>query len=199
MRNRIAARLAEAGIDVAPEILDGCGAYLSLLTRWNLRMNLTALPLTNPIPDSTIDKLIVEPLIAADLVPASYSTWIDLGSGGGSPAIPLRLAHRQGFLRLVESRERKCAFLREAIRSLEIGHTRVDSIRFEALTLERPIDLLTIRAVRLDASLLQQISSWIHSGGILMCFGGQVEEPAFSPQAMKTLPDGSFLRTYRRV
>src|SRR4051812_15495816 len=188
MEERVAARLAEMNVEVEPEVLAGCDAYLSLLIRWNRRMNLTSLPLIKPIQDSTIDKLIVEPLIAADLVPDSYSTWIDLGSGGGSPAIPLRLAHRQGFLRLVESRERKCAFLREAIRSLEIGHTRVDSIRFEALTLERPIDLLTIRAVRLDPSLLQQISSWIHSGGILMCFGGQVEEPAFSPQAMKTLP-----------
>ena len=128
-------------------------------------MNLTALSLADPVPDSTIDKLIVEPLMAASLVPESYSTWVDLGSGGGSPAIPLRLVHRQGFLRLVESRERKCAFLREVIRSLELGHTRVDSVRFDALTLERPIDLLTIRAVRLDAPLLQSIASWIHSGG----------------------------------
>ena len=199
MKDRITARLVEAGVDATPEVLKGCIAYLSLLIRWNLRMNLTSLPLTEPLQDSTIDKLIVEPLMAADLVPDSYSTWVDLGSGGGSPAIPLRLAHRQGFLRLVESRERKCAFLREAIRSLEIGHTRVDSVRFEALTLERPIDLLTIRAVRLDAALVQSIASWLHPGGILMCFGGQVEEPAFSPIAMKTLPDGSFLRTYRRA
>ena len=199
MEERIAARLAEAGIDAGTEVLTGCLAYLTLLIRWNLRMNLTALPLIEPIPDSTIDKLIVEPLMAADLVPDSFSTWVDLGSGGGSPAIPLRLAHRQGFLRLVESRERKCAFLREIIRSLELGHTRVDPIRFEALTLERPVDLLTIRAVRLDAALMQLIASWLHPAGILMCFGGQVEDPAFSPLAVKTLPDGSFLRTYRRA
>jgi 16S rRNA (guanine527-N7)-methyltransferase len=199
MKERIAARLADVGIAVEPEVLSGCVAYIALLVRWNLRMNLTALPLTEPIPDSTLDKLVVEPLMAMDLVPDSSSTWVDLGSGGGSPAIPLRLAHRQGFLRLVESRERKCAFLREVVRSLELSHSRVDSVRFEALTLERPIDLLTIRAVRLDAPLLQLISSWVRPSGILMCFGGEVEDPAFSQLALKSLPDGSFMRVYRRA
>jgi len=197
MEERIKARLSDVGIDIGADVLTGCVAYLALLARWNQRMNLTALPLPEPIPDSTIDKLIVEPLMAADLVPDSFSTWIDLGSGGGSPAIPLRLAHRQGFLRLVESRERKAAFLREVIRSLELSHTRVESIRFEALTLERPVDLLTIRAVRLDEPLSRLISSWLRPGGILMCFGGQFEDPASSPVDVNELPDGSFLRTYR--
>ena len=81
-------------------------------------MNLTALPLADPVPDSTIDKLIVEPLMAAppcpgvvlDLDRPRLWRWL------ASHSAPSR--SRQGFLRLVESRERKCAFLREVIRSL---------------------------------------------------------------------------------
>ena len=139
------------GINAGPEVLAGCTAYLALLIRWNLRMNLTALPLAEPVPDSTIDKLIVEPLMAADLVPESFSTWIDLGSGGGSPAIPLRLAHRQGFLDVVESRERKCAFLREVVRSWNWATPGWTPSALKPHDAREAGRFLTIRAVRLDA------------------------------------------------
>src|SRR3954454_1108585 len=99
MRERLATRLAELRVDVPPEIVQGCVAYFSLLSRWNQRMNLTALPLADPVSDASLDKLLIEPLVAADLVPKNCSSWIDLGSGGGSPAIPLRLTHRHGFAR----------------------------------------------------------------------------------------------------
>src|SRR4029078_1284411 len=126
-------------------------------------------------------------------------SWIDLGSGGGSPAIPLRLVRRQGFARLGEARERKGACLREAVRTLELGHTRVDSVRFEAMTVEFPVDLLTVRAVRLGAPLLQQFSTWLRPGGTLMCFGGEADDSSFQPVAQRALPDGSLLQTYRRA
>ena len=199
MDAEVGKRLAEFDLNVPPGVLQGCLAYLSLLTRWNRRMNLTALPLGDSTPDASIDKLLVEPLLAADLVPENCSSWIDLGSGGGSPAIPLRLVHRQGFSRLVEARERKCAFLREAIRTLELGHTRVDSVRFESLNVETSVDLITIRAVRLDSPLLQQISSWLGIGGTLMCFGGAVDSSGFQQSGERPLPDGSLVRTYRRT
>ena len=54
----------------------------------------------------------------------------DLGSGGGSPAIPLALALRAPRLLMVESRSRKAAFLREAARMLELS-ADVVAIRFE--------------------------------------------------------------------
>jgi len=199
MKERVSGRLAELGVKATPDVLDGCLTYLSLLTRGNRRMNLTALPLDEPIPGSSLDKLVVEPLLAADLVPETCSSWIDLGSGGGSPAIPLRLVRRQGFARLVEAKERKCAFLREAVRTLELGHTRVDAVRFEAMTVEFPVDLITVRAVRLDTPLLQQVSTWLRPGGTLMCFGGEADDSDFQPVAQRALPDGSLLQTYRRV
>ena len=45
---------------------------------------------------------------------------IDIGSGGGSPAIPLKLAAPRIKLWMVESKTRKSAFLREAIRQLDL-------------------------------------------------------------------------------
>ena len=64
--------------------------YYRLLSRWNTKINLTALPLED-LTDHAVDRLLIEPLAAARFVPESPLTWFDLGSGGGSPALPLKL------------------------------------------------------------------------------------------------------------
>ena len=87
-RDRLLARAHRAGLTLLPSTLDALGAYHSLLTRWNKRINLTSLPL-EPLTDHSLDRLIVEPLMAAEYVEDRPIRWFDLGSGGGSPAIPL--------------------------------------------------------------------------------------------------------------
>ena len=73
-------------------MLEPLEAYFRLLAHWNAKINLTALPL-DPPTDETLDRLLVEPLAAARQIrrcaAASGST---SGSGGGSPAIPLKIA-----------------------------------------------------------------------------------------------------------
>jgi 16S rRNA (guanine527-N7)-methyltransferase len=193
LREQFLSRANEAGLAVSASVLDGCLRYLSLLTRWNGRMNLTALPLDPPIPDRTIDKLLIEPLCAADWFPASAATWLDLGSGGGSPAIPLRLACPSGSLFMVESRSRKCAFLREAVRQLDLPSTAVLMQRFEDLSSPAGADLITLRAVRVDADLLTMIRKWLAPYGRLLVFGGDPEAPGVQVLREKPLPDGSRL------
>ena len=61
--------------------------YYQLLSHWNRKINLTSLS----DPDEAVDRLLLEPVAAAAVLPANRAL-IDLGSGGGSPAIPLALA-----------------------------------------------------------------------------------------------------------
>ena len=56
---------------------------------------------------------------------------VDLGSGGGSPAIPLKIARQALKLTMIESKERKSMFLREAIRTLGLADSSVENDRFE--------------------------------------------------------------------
>ena len=198
LSERIRTRATHFNLEVPATIVDGCAAYLALLARWNRRINLTALPLDAPIPDATVDKLIVEPIVAAPLIPDRSACWLDLGSGGGSPALPLRLCYQRGELVMVEARERKCAFLREAVRLLELNNTTVIGSRFEALTQTMPVDLVTVRAVKLDESIVEQVASWLRPGGVVMAFGTALSYGAFSEFASKELPDGSALRLYSR-
>ena len=106
-RDRIARRTRRAKAPIALNMLEPLEAYFRLLTQWNAKINLTALPLEQPT-DETFDRLLVEPLGAAKQLRADASLiWFDLGSGGGSPAIPLKIARPALRLTMIESKERK--------------------------------------------------------------------------------------------
>ena len=146
--------------------------YVELLLRWNARMNLTALD----DRDTGLDRLIVEPLVAVRHLPTRKATVVDIGSGGGSPAIPLKLAAPDVSLLMVEAKTRKAAFLREVVRRLQLDRTSVETGRYEAL-LTRPElheahDVLTLRAVRVEARVLRGLQAFIKPGGELLLFRG---------------------------
>jgi 16S rRNA (guanine527-N7)-methyltransferase len=145
--------------------------YLQLLARWNSKINLTALPL-DPPTDEAVDRLIVEPLAAAEHLSGLIGRWIDLGSGGGSPAIPLKVARLKAQLTMVESKARKAAFLREAVRLLGLSNTTVENERIEALADRSTVkaELLTVRGVRLDAALAVAARKLLDPEGRLMVF-----------------------------
>ena len=90
-----------------------------MLSRWNQKINLTSLD----DPDEAIDRLMLEPLAAVRFVPAGVSAMMDIGSGGGSPAIPMKLVSPKVALTMVEVKARKSAFLREATRHLKLVET----------------------------------------------------------------------------
>jgi 16S rRNA (guanine527-N7)-methyltransferase len=149
--------------------------YVAILRKWNRTINLTALPLENP-PDRTFIRLLVEPLQAAPYVGEGPLDWFDLGSGGGSPAIPLKIVRREATLTMVESRHRKAAFLREAAASLALAGTRVLAIRVEEL--ERyaqpgSVDLFTARALRLEIKHIRVLAALLRPGGRLLLFGSK--------------------------
>jgi 16S rRNA (guanine527-N7)-methyltransferase len=126
----IAARAVRAGVEVTDDQLSTLGGYIGLLTEWNRRLNLTALSL-EPLSDEAIDRLLIEPIIAARTIRQSDRRAIDIGSGGGSPAIPLKVMAPWIDMVLVESKVRKAAFLREAVRELGLAGVEVENARFE--------------------------------------------------------------------
>jgi 16S rRNA (guanine527-N7)-methyltransferase len=176
-RERLLARVERFGGTVLPSALDALETYFFLLARWNPKVNLTALPL-NPPRDETFDRLFVEPIVAADhILPvaspkAVAPVWFDLGSGGGSPAIPLKIMRPYWALTMVEARERKAAFLREAARALGLTDTDVANVRFAELRGSAGgVDLLTVRAVKVDIELETVVTALLGSSGVLALFG----------------------------
>lgn len=168
-------RARRAGLTLGSQLAAQLETYYRLLTTWNSKINLTGLKLTDSSPDA-LDRLLIEPVIAARYVPAGSIRLLDVGSGGGSPAIPLALAVPGARLMMVESKTRKSVFLREAVRALSLEHAEVANARFEEL-LARPDlheahDLVTIRAVRVEARILGTLQAFVKPGGEVFLFRG---------------------------
>jgi 16S rRNA (guanine527-N7)-methyltransferase len=162
-----------------PIEVDRLSAYFALLRTWNHKINLTALPLA-PLSDQAISRLFIEPLVAGrflarrDLLvsnqPAKLPQWYDLGSGGGSPAIPMKIVLPAIRLAMIESKSRKAAFLREAIRAVRLADTDVVNARFDEVTPLAGAALVTARAVRLDSELVASVGRLLRAGGVLAFF-----------------------------
>ena len=170
LAGRIVKRASRAGVEVDGPLANRLAAYLELLYRWNRRVNLTALR----EDDRGVDRLVVEPLVAAQWMPRGARSVVDIGSGGGSPAVPLKLAVPELGLRMVESKTRKAAFLREVVRRLALKDVVVEACRYEELSkrgeLLEGADVVTVRAVKVDERALEAFQALLRVGGSLMLF-----------------------------
>jgi len=195
-------RAQESRITLHDSWIPQLESFLRLLTTWNERINLTGLSVANPNA-STIDRLLLEPLAAAHLVPQTAASWIDVGSGGGSPAIPMKIAHPRLQLTMFEARERKSAFLREAVRILGLRNVDIqrDRLQEAAPRFHAYAHLVTIRGVRIDDSLLRALRDVLHKQGRIFLFGSNKALSANSGlqivAAQRLVPTpGSLLTTF---
>ena len=175
LRSRVERRLQKASATrMRPEQVDQLCAYFGLLAKWNKRLNLTALSVYPPT-DEAIDRLLVEPSAAIQAVEPEDLSLIDLGSGGGSPAVPMKFGAPQLKLVMVEAKARKSAFLRDAIRQLGLAGAQVENARFEQLLtrteLHEASDIVSVRAVRPDRQLWNTVLAFLKTGGRVFWFG----------------------------
>lgn len=206
VRDHLLARIKRGGARVDAAAADALEQYLGLLARWNPTINLTSLPL-NPPADKTFDRLFVEPIVAAGYIeppnwPTSPVRWIDLGSGGGSPAIPVKIVRPSWVLTMVEAKERKASFLREAIRALRLQETDVANRRFEEMLADGvTADIVTIRAVKLDNTFAVFTRKLLKPDGILAVFSSSpVSLVGFDRErCISLVPQGTAVLTLLRV
>lgn len=171
---RLTRRARRADVQLPDPLVEQLEEYFRLLSAWNAKINLTALDLKRDA-DNAVDRLLVEPLVAVKHLGPATTAVIDIGSGGGSPAIPMKLARPDIAFTLVEAKTRKCAFLREAGRQLRVS-LQVETARFEML-LTRPefhaaFDVCTMRAVRVETKVLTGLQAFLRPGGQFLLFRG---------------------------
>ena len=195
--DRLRERARTAGVAIPVQAEAKLAAYFDLLVKWNAKINLTALTDT----DAAIDRLLLEPLAAAAALPRQPEL-IDLGSGGGSPAIPLALALEARRLVMVESRGRKAAFLSEAVRLTGLN-AFVENTRFESVaaqgTYAGQMDVVSIRAVRPDLTTLNIAKAFLKPGGKIALFSPVAASPAELPQGLRVVHIAQLLESSHLV
>lgn len=168
--------------DVSRETWSRLDRYVELL--------LPAAERTNLIARSTIPHLwtrhIADSLQLLALAPAAIR-WIDLGSGAGFPGIVLAcaLADREGaHVHLVESTGKKAAFLREAVKQLDVPAT-VHAVRIEDFVKNRPerADVVTARALAPLNELLKLAQPLLQHGALGLFPKGQDVEAELTTAA----------------
>lgn len=135
--------------------------YLSLMMRWNARLNLTAIRDEGEI----LSRHFVESIACARALPAGFATLLDFGSGAGLPGIPIALCRPEIAVTLAESHGRKAAFLREAVRTLRISAS-VYAGRAEEL--KSAFDCVTLRAVEHMAGAVSVAARLLAPAGLLV-------------------------------
>jgi 16S rRNA (guanine527-N7)-methyltransferase len=148
-----------------PEALARFDAYLALLLKWNARINLTAIR----DPETIVRRHFAESIFAAQHVPADTAALLDYGSGAGFPGIPIAICRPEIGVTLAESQTRKSAFLREAVRTLQL-RAEVWDRRVEDLPHARVFDCVTLRAVDKMEQACATAVPRLAPGGSLLVF-----------------------------
>jgi len=139
--------------------------FLVLLMHWNARINLTAVRDAETI----VRRHFAESLFAAEHVPGGAATLLDFGSGAGFPGIPIAIARPEIAVTLAESQGKKAAFLREAVRTLDL-RAEVWAGRVEQMPKERVFEAGTLRAVDRMPQACRLAVPRLASGGWLGVF-----------------------------
>ncbi|CUK09519.1 Ribosomal RNA small subunit methyltransferase G [Shimia thalassica] len=144
-----------AQLNVSRETSEKLLLLSSLLEKWNPKINLVS---KSSLKDLWM-RHILDSAQIYELPPENAQNWVDIGSGGGFPGLVIAILSAENAnsrkITLIESDQRKCAFLRTVLRETEVPAT-VLSERIEKADPQRA-DVLSARALA-DLSLLFEFS-----------------------------------------
>lgn len=150
---------------VSRETLERLETYVSLLTRWNPRINLVA-------PSTLKDvwsRHILDSVQVAELA-GNDEKWADIGSGGGFPGLVVACLNPNHEVTLIESDQRKCLFMQTVIRECGLS-ARVVNARIEQVE-PLGVKILSARALAPLAMLLEFAERHLASDGTALFLKG---------------------------
>ncbi|HBC02222.1 16S rRNA (guanine(527)-N(7))-methyltransferase RsmG [Stutzerimonas kunmingensis] len=151
-----AAELVRGALALGVELSEGQQqqllAYLALLIKWNKAYNLTAVR----DPDEMVSRHLLDSLSVVSFVAESGQTWLDVGSGGGMPGVPLAIMFPDRSFTLLDSNGKKTRFLTQVKLELKLANLEVVHSRVEQFQPAEAFDGITSRAF----SSLEDFASW---------------------------------------
>jgi 16S rRNA (guanine527-N7)-methyltransferase len=185
---------AAAGIALSGAQLDQLRAFVDTLLLWNRKLSLVS----QHDPRQIVDKHVADSLFAAGHCPDGESI-LDLGSGGGFPALPVAIARPGACVVLIESRGAKASFLEEACRVASVRNARVRHVRIETLARDAEersrYQVVTARALATTAEIASWAQPFLAPEGRIIAMRSVGENRAADPpnarEILYVLPDGT--------
>ena len=148
--------------------------YLTELKKWNEKINLTAIKDERDI----IIKHVLDSLsYIIGFAPSPEVRLLDIGSGAGFPALPIKIARPEISISMVDSVKKKASFLRHIVRTLQLKGAEVFDQRTELLpaSLCSTFDVVTARAfANMNAAILAGLP-FLKPGGLIVLSRGPEE------------------------
>lgn len=158
------------------------GRFADLLLRWNRTYNLTAIrEESEVVTHHLLDSAALVPMIGK--IAPEAQTLLDVGSGGGLPAVPTALLRPDLSVHAVDTVKKKVTFLQQAQIELGLKNFRAHHARVENLRLS-PFDVITSRAFASLADFTSLTEHLLKPSGVWLAMKGVVPE-----EEMAALPD----------
>ena len=195
----IAALALEFGVPLPEAALAQLRAFVALFVTWNRSINLASVRAGGEL----VSRHLIDSFVLAGLLEGGVGSAIDVGSGGGLPALPLAVLMTDTLFALCEPNRKKAAFLRTAVRELSLG----GRVRVSTDPVEHPVqdplragfDLALSRATFDPASWLALGSELVHPGGRVAVFAAGESGAALPPaDVTKRYGEGRRLMLFRR-
>ncbi|MGH9681245.1 MAG: 16S rRNA (guanine(527)-N(7))-methyltransferase RsmG [Candidatus Acidiferrales bacterium] len=169
--------LAPFGIRLSDLQLNQVREYVRLLLKWNRSMSLTTV--TNPV--EIVSRHFGESFFVTALLPMERGRLADLGSGAGFPGLALKILQPGLRVCLIESNKKKCAFLSEVTRALDLHDVEILPERFGDVRPERDFaDFVTARALGGFPVLLRWARAGLSVRGHVLLWAGGEDIPGIT-------------------
>ena len=157
------------------------GIFLDELEEWSKKFNLTGLASRQSI----INELLIDSMMPTSFMPGNGNL-LDIGSGAGFPAIPIKICKPSLQCQLMEPNSKKISFLKQIIRLAELEKIDVIKGRIEdeeGLLHPEGYDVITSRGL----APLPQFLTWgaphLTPGGLIVAFLGSQSKEALKKSA----------------
>jgi 16S rRNA (guanine527-N7)-methyltransferase len=163
--------LQELGLHLDSAGLDKLCLFHQQLLAWNKRINL----ISRKDEDRLIQRHLLDSLTVFQVVSfPEGARLLDVGSGGGLPGIPIKIAQSDLKVDLLESTKKKCRFLQQVLKELGLEMVPVISTRAEDLAIEEMYrnyyDFVTARGVAKPEKIEELALPLLKSGGKLIIY-----------------------------
>jgi len=164
----------ELGLALSIEQVNAFFIYLAELKKWNRKINLTAITEER---DTVIKHLLDSLSYIRAFTPSPGLKLLDMGSGAGFPAIPLKIAAPDISITMVESVKKKASFLRHIVRTLPLTGVEILDKRMEELpdSYHSSFDIVTARAFAEMPEALSHGVLFLKPGGFMILSRGPEE------------------------
>ncbi len=183
---------AQMGVRLAPDQLRQLGRHVDLMLKWNKSINLTAIT----DPDEVVEKHVLDSLAVVPLLPSG--SLLDAGTGAGFPGIPLAIARPELEVALVDSVQKKVAFLKNTLAELRLPKAKAYAVRLEGNPSREELPRVhaaVARAFAAPEEWLRLARHYVLPGGVAICMLGpsdaipdKLEELALIQELRYALP-----------